>query len=436
MSWKDIYNQKLVSAEEALKHVGNGNRIVVGHAMAEPSYLLREMVRLKDNYLGLQVCSMVPAEAPYAGEHLSKHMRLNSLFLGGSTRKAVENNEADFTPCFFSEVPNTFSCGALPADVAMIMVSKPDKHGYCSFGISVDFTKTVAECAKVVIAQVNENMPRTHGNTFIHVSDIDFIVEHNEPLIELPRPKITEVEEKIGKNCASLINDGDCLQLGIGAIPDAVLMFLTDKKDLGIHSEMISDGVMHLMKNGNINNKAKNFHNRRAVVTFLMGTKEFYDFVDDNPEFELLSVDYVNDPRVIAQNDNMVCINSCIEVDLMGQVVSSSIGLRQFSGVGGQVDFVRGAAWSKGGRSIIAMPSTAKGKFSKIKSFITEGATVTTSLNDVEYIVTEYGIAKLKGMSLRQRAESLINIAHPDFRPELAEEYERRFGHKLDYKKD
>lgn len=430
MTWQEIYKEKTVSSEEALKHIEDNSRVIIGHAMGEPSYLLREMVRLKDNFKGLEMCSMVPGEAPYAAEGLSEHMRLNSMFLGATTRKAVERNEGDFTPCFFFEAPKTYTKGTLKGDVALVTVSKPDKHGYCSFGVSIDFTKAIAENAKLVIAQVNSKMPRTHGDTFIHVSDIDYIVEHDEELLQLPAPKITEVEKNIGKYCASLIKDGDCLQLGIGAIPDAVLQFLTDKKDLGIHSEMISDGVMHLMKAGVINNKAKNFHNRRVVVTFLMGSKEFYDFVDDNPAFEMYPVDYVNDPRVISQNDNMVCINSCMQVDLLGQVVSGSIGLRQFSGVGGQVDFVRGAAWSKGGKNIIAMPSTVKGKASKIVPFITEGSSVTTSINDVDYIITEYGIAQLKGRSLRERASRLIAIAHPDFRAELAEEYERRFGEK------
>ena len=318
----------------------------------------------------------------------------------------------------------------------MVTLSAPDKHGFCSFGISVDFTKTIAENAKIVIGQVNKYMPRTHGDSFIHISDIDFLVEHDEPLVELPKPHIGEVESKIGEYVASLVNDGDCLQLGIGAIPDAALQFMKDKKDLGIHSEMISDGVMDLMKAGVITNKKKNFHNRRTVVTFLMGTKDLYDYVDDNPFFEMYPVDYVNDPRVVSQNDNMVCINSCIQVDLTGQVVSGSIGPRQFSGVGGQVDFVRGAAWSKGGRNIIAMPSTVKGKMSKIVPVITEGSSVTTSINDVDYIITEYGIAKLGSKSLNERARALINIAHPDFREELAKAYEERFHEKCDYKRD
>ena len=435
MDWKKIYQERLVSAEEALSHVKSGDHVALGHALAEPTYLLEEMVRLKDNYKNVKFSGLVPGKAPYAAEGLGEHFRTCSMFLGASTRKAVERGDGEFIPRFFYEVPRTYR-EDWPVDVAMVTLSAPDKHGFCSFGISVDFTKTIAENAKIVIGQVNKYMPRTHGDSFIHISDIDFLVEHDEPLVELPKPHIGEVESKIGEYVASLVNDGDCLQLGIGAIPDAALQFMKDKKDLGIHSEMISDGVMDLMKAGVITNKKKNFHNTRTVVTFLMGTKDLYDYVDDNPFFEMYPVDYVNDPRVVSQNDNMVCINSCIQVDLTGQVVSGSIGPRQFSGVGGQVDFVRGAAWSKGGRNIIAMPSTVKGKMSKIVPVITEGSSVTTSINDVDYIITEYGIAKLGSKSLNERARALINIAHPDFREELAKAYEERFHEKCDYKRD
>ncbi len=432
MDWKKIYQEKLVTAEEALKHIKSGDHVALGHALAEPNYLLEEMVRMKDLYENVTISGLVPGKAPYTAEGLGKHFRTKSMFLGGPTRKAVERGDGEFVPCFFNEVPLTYK-ERWPVDVALVTLSAPDKHGYCSFGISVDFTKTIAENAKIVIGQVNSRMPRTHGDTFIHISDVDFLVEHDEELIELPAPVIGEVESKIGEYIASMVKDGDCLQLGIGAIPDAALMFMQDKKDLGIHSEMISDGVMNLMEAGNITNKMKNFHNRRAVVTFLMGSRKLYDYVDDNPMFELYTVDYVNDPRIVSKNDNMVCINSCIQVDFMGQVVSGSIGTRQFSGVGGQVDFVRGALWSKGGRNIIAMPSTVKGKASKIVPLITEGSAVTTSINDVDYIITEYGIARLASKSINERARALINIAHPDFRAELAEEYEKRFGEKCNY---
>lgn len=436
MDFKELYQSRVVSAEQALSHIKSGDRVGVAHAMAEPTYLLEEMVRLKENYKNVEFTGLVPGKAPYAAEGLSEHFRLKKLFLGAATRKAVERGDGEFVPCFFKDAPHVFSTD-LRVDVALLTVTPPDKHGYCSLGISCDFTKTFADTANIVIAQVNRYMPRVHGDNFIHISDIDYLVEHDAPIMELPPPTITDVERKIGSYIASMVNDGDCLQLGIGAIPDAALQFMTDKKDLGIHSEMISDGVMNLMKVGVITNKRKNFHRGKTVVTFLMGTREFYDYVDDNPSFLLYPVDYVNDPRVIMQNDHMVCINSCLEVDLQGQVVSGSIGLKQFSGVGGQVDFVRGALWSKGGRNIIAMPSTAaKGTVSRITPFITEGSSVTTSINDVDYIVTEYGIAKLGAKSLPERAVALIRIAHPKFRAELAEEFKRRYGYLPEYDKD
>lgn len=310
----------------------------------------------------------------------------------------------------------------------MIQVSPPDHSGYCSLGVSVDYTMTTAKHAKTVIAQVNSSMPRTLGDSFLHVSEIHAFVEHNAPLIELKPPSITEVEQKIGDNCAALIADGDTLQLGIGSLPDAVLHALKDKKDLGIHSEMISDGVVELVDSGVINCSRKTLHQGKIVVSFLMGTPRLYDFVHDNPMVYMAPVEYTNDPYVIRKNDNMISINSCVQVDLYGQVCSESVGLKQISAVGGQVDFVRGANMSKGGKSIIAMPSTAAGgRISKIVAQLDEGAAVTTNRNDVNYIVTEYGVAKLKGRTLRERAKALIEIAHPDFRPALKECYEKRF---------
>lgn len=321
---------------------------------------------------------------------------------------------------------------SIRVDVAIINVSVPDEHGYCSFGVSVDYIKAAAEEAKIVIAEVNDKMPRTIGDSFIHVSKIDYIVKTSNDIVELNPPKIGELERAIGENCAKLVEDESTLQLGIGAIPDAVLLFLKDKKNLGLHSEMISDGVVELIESGVITNEAKTLHRGRSVITFLMGTKKLYDYVDNNPNIIVYPVDYVNDPRVIAQNDKMVSINSCIQVDLMGQVAADTIGLTQFSGVGGQVDFIRGAAMSKGGKSIIAMPSTAgHGKFSRIVPMLDEGAAVTTSRNDIHYVVTEFGIAELKGKTLRDRARNLINIAHPNFREELISEWEKRFKMKF-----
>ena len=333
----------------------------------------------------------------------------------------------DFTPVYFSEIPGLLREDLRP-NVTLLQCSPPDAHGYVSLGVSVDYTKPAAEASDLVIAQVNQNMPRTLGDSFLHVTQIGCLGEADTPVIELAPPKIGDVERAIGENVASLVRDGDTLQLGIGAIPDAVLLFLKEKNDLGIHTEMFSDGVVELVEAGVITNKAKTLHRGQSVATFLMGTRRLYDYVNNNPAVAMYPVDYVNDPYVIGQNDNLVSINSCVQVDIMGQVVSTSAGLRQISGVGGQVDFVRGANLSKGGRAIMAMPSTTgKGKISKIVPFLDQGSAVTTTRNEVNYVITEYGIAKLKGKSLRQRAEALIRIAHPDFRDELTAEFRRRY---------
>ena len=404
--WRTLYQQKLTTAEEAVKHIKSGDRVVVTHATGEPILLTDAMVANAEQYENVEVVHMVAmGKAEYCLPENSKHFRHNSLFLGGSTRKAIEEGRGDFTPVFFSEIPELFRTNLHP-NVVLLHLSTPDEHGYCSFGVSCDYTKPAAECADLLIAQINPKMPRTMGDSFIHVSKLDYIVEQETDLIELAPPHIGDVERAIGENIASLVKDGDCLQLGIGAIPDAVLLFLKDKKDLGIHSEMFSDGVVELVEAGVITNAKKNIHKGKSVATFLMGTRRLYDYVDNNPEVAMMPVDYVNDPRVICQNDNLVSINSCVQVDLMGQVVSTCVGLRQISGVGGQVDFVRGANMSRGGRTIMAMPSTAaKGTISKIVPLIDEGAAVTTSRYDVNYVVTEYGIAQLKGKTLRERAE-------------------------------
>jgi 4-hydroxybutyrate CoA-transferase len=432
MDLKSIYESKLVSAEEAVKHIKSGNRVVLQHAAGEPLTIVDAMVKNKDAYKDVEIVHLVAlGKGEYTMPEMSDNFTHNALFVGASTRKSVNDARADFTPCFFSEVPKMFRENYLPVDVALIQVTPPDAHGFCSLGVSVDYTKGAAECAKVVIAQVNGRMPRTFGDSLIHISEIDYIVEASEQILQINPPKITEIERAIGENCAKLVEDGSTLQLGIGAIPDAVLMFLKDKKDLGIHSEMISDGVLDLIEAGVITNKMKSIHKGKIVVTFLMGTQRLYDFIDNNPMIEMYPVDYVNNPMVVAKNYKMVCINSCIQVDLMGQVCAESIGLRQFSGVGGQVDFGRGASMGENGKSIIAMPSTAAhGKVSRIVSLLDEGAAVTTSRNDVHYIVTEYGIANLKGKSLKERARALISIAHPDFRSALTEEWEKRFNCK------
>jgi 4-hydroxybutyrate CoA-transferase len=410
-----------MSCENAIKAVKSGDRVVVGHAAGEPVVLIEELVRQKDRLQNVEIVHMVPmGKCEYCqNEGLEKHIRHNSLFAGAPSRTAIAQNRADYTPVFFSEVPRLFKNGILPVDVALIQVSPPDKDGDCSYGISVDYTKAAAESAKIVIAEINSQMPRTYGS-FINISDIDFIVETNRPIVELQPPKISEIEEKIGANVASLIEHGSNLQLGIGAIPDAALHFLKDKKDLGIHTEMFSDGVVDLYRAGVITNKFNNLHLGKFTATFLMGTQKLYDFVDNNPDINMQPVDYTNNILVAGQVKKLVSINSAIQVDLWGQVCADTMGSRQFSGVGGQVDFVRAASVSEGGKSIIAMPSTAKnGAISRIVLNFEEGACVTTSRNDVHYIVTEYGTADLRGKTTRQRAKELINIAHPDFRQKL-----------------
>lgn len=418
--WRSRYKDKLVSAEEALSHVKSGDRVIVGHACGEPPTLVEALVARAPELHDVEVVHMVAmGPAKYAQPGMEKSFRHNALFVGATTRKAVEEKRADYTPCFFSEIPRLFREKILPVDVVLFQVTPPDEDGFCSFGVSADYTVAAAECAHLVIAQMNNCMPRTNGAK-IHLDSIQYIVEKNEPIIELQPPKIGEVEKRIGENVAKLIPDGATLQLGIGAIPDAVLLFLKDKKDLGIHSEMFSDGVVVLAEAGVVTNRRKTINTGKFTATFLMGSKKLYDFVDNNPDVELLPVEYVNDPYVIGQHDNMIAINSALQVDLMGQVNAEMIGRRQFSGIGGQIDFIRGASRSRGGKSIIAMPSTAAhGKISRIVCELDRGAAVSTSRNDVHFVVTEYGIADLRGKSLRQRAQALIEIAHPDFRDNL-----------------
>ena len=400
---------------------------MVAHACGEPSYLLDAMVANASAYRDVELVHMVAmGKGDYCKPEYAENFRHNAIFVGGSSREAVADGRADFTPSFFFEVPRLFST-TMPVDVALVMVTPPDENGMCSLGVSVDYTQEAVKQAKLVIAQINPQMPWTGPNSLVSVKDLDVIVEHDAPLIELKPGKIGEIEKAIGEHCASLVPDGATLQLGIGAIPDAVLLFLKDKKDLGIHSEMFSDGVVELAEAGVITNAKKSLNPGKFVVAFLMGTKRLYDFVNHNPDVDMRPVDYVNHPFVVAQNDNLISINSCVQVDLMGQVASETVGSKQISGVGGQVDFVRGASAAKGGVSIIAMPSTVKGKISKIVPLLDEGAAVTTSRNDVDYIVTEYGVAHLKGETLRQRARNLIAIAHPDFRDELKAEFEKRF---------
>ncbi len=430
MNWKEHYQNHLMTAEQAVGHIKSGDRVVMAHACGEPSFLIDAMVANAAAYQDVEIVHMVAmGQGEYCTPEYAANFRHNAIVVGGASRDAVYEGRGDLTPSFFFEVPRLFQT-TMPVDVAMVMVTPPDENGMCSLGVSVDYTQEAVKQAKTVIAQVNPQMPWTGPHSLVSVTDLDCIVEHEAPLIELAPPRIGEIEKAIGENCAGLIPDGATLQLGIGAIPDAVLLFLKGKKDLGIHSEMFSDGVVELAEAGVITNAKKTLNPGKFVVAFLMGTRRLYDFVDHNPNVELWPVDYVNNPFIVAQNDNLISINSCVQVDLMGQVAAESIGLKQISGVGGQVDFVRGASASKGGVSIMAMPSTVKGKISKIVTLLDEGAAVTTSRNDVDYVVTEYGVAHLKGETLRQRARNLIEIAHPDFRDSLKAEYEKRFHSK------
>ena len=433
MDWRTYYKEHTMKPEDAVSVIQDGDRVVFGHAVGEPIIFQRTMAQMAEKFHNVEVAHMVYlGSGEYLQPGMEEHFRHNALFVGGPARKAIAENRADYTPAFFSDVPHMFRNGELPVDVFAFTCSPPDERGYVSIGLSCDYGWQAAKSAKTVIAEVNPNMPRTFGESFIHVTDIDGFLLSWEPLPEAKPPRITEEDKKIGKYIADLVHDGDCLQLGIGAVPDAVCSFLGDKKNLGLHSEMFSDGVLPLFEKGVINGSCKQRDVGRACVTFLMGSRKLYDFVNNNPMIQMMPVDVCNNPAIISQNDNVVSINSCVQVDLQGQVCAEAIGLRQISGIGGQMDFVRGANLSKGGRSIIALHSTTKDESeSKIVTTITTGGPVTTSRCDVNYIVTEYGVAQLRGQTLRERARRLIAIAHPKFRAELAEEYAKRFGETL-----
>ncbi|MBR3303867.1 MAG: acetyl-CoA hydrolase/transferase family protein [Bacteroidales bacterium] len=428
-SWLEKYKDRITTPDGAASVIQSGQNLVLGHAAAAPQFIPEAMMAQKERLKDVNIYHMVTLHpAVYMQPEGYGHFRHVTNFAAGNTRDGINDDRGDFFPYYYHEIPNFFDT-KYPVDVALITVSYPNEEGYCSLGISVDYTKPATDRAKIVIAEMNDKMPFLgYGDCLIHISKIDHIVPTSKPMFELPLPKIGPVEEKIGEYCASLIEDGSTLQLGIGAIPDAVLHFLGDKKDLGIHTEMFSDGVVDLVKKGVINNSKKKLHPGKLVSGFLMGSQKLYDFVDNNPDVLMYPVNYVNDPRTICQMDKFVSINSALEIDLQGQSTAESIGLKVFSGTGGQVDFIRGAAWSKGGKAILAFPSTAKhGEVSRIKAYLTEGAGITTPRDDVDYIVTEYGIAHLKGATLKERARMLINIAHPKFRDELIKEFERRF---------
>jgi acyl-CoA hydrolase len=415
---------KAISAIDAVKVIKNNDRVYLHGAAAAPQALIQAMTDRHEELRNVEVCHLhVEGNAPYANPDLIDSFHVNSFFVGPNVRHTLTAGNGSYTPVFLSELPLLFKNNILPIDVALIQVSPPDKHGYCSLGVSVLAILAAIDNAKHVIAQVNRNMPRTHGEGIIHISELDTFVEIEEDIHEMNLPVSTEIEDKIGNHIAELIDDGSTLQMGIGVIPNAVLQRLTNHKNLGIHTEMISDGVIDLILKDVINSNYKGINEGRALATFLLGTKRLYDYVDDNPFIELRSADYVNDVANIRQNNKMVAINSAIEVDLTGQVCADSIGSKIYSGVGGQIDFIRGASLSEGGKAIIALPSTTKKGENKIVPYLKQGAGVVTTRAHAHYVVTEYGVAYLYGKTLKQRAKSLINIAHPNHREEIEREY-------------
>jgi 4-hydroxybutyrate CoA-transferase len=423
----NIYSKKLTSADEAVKRIKSGDNIVIQPGCAVPLELVRAMVRRKDELENVTIYHiLIVGDLPYVNPGMEKHFKHKAFFTGANARKAVQEGRAEFIPIFLSEVPLLFKRNIIPVDVALLNVSPPDEHGFCSFGVDVGTIKTAADKAKIVIAQINSEMPRSLGDSFIHINKIHHIVEHTEAISELPQvdPNTSEemlkIYDAIGKNTAELIEDGSTLQMGIGAIPDSVMKYLRDRRNLGIHTEMFSDGIVSLVEEGVINGEEKTIHPGKIIVGFVLGTKKVFKFIDNNPVIEFHPQEYVNDPFIIAQNKKMVAINSAIEIDITGQVCSDSIGTKIFSGIGGQVDFIRGAAHSEGGKPIIALPSITKdAKVSRIVPQLNPGAGVVTSRGDVHYVVTEYGVAQLFGKTLKERARELIKIAHPKFHDEL-----------------
>ncbi len=422
---KNKYKQKFVTADEAVRIIKSGDRVYIHPGCAFPEILVDAMARRKNELYDVEVCHLLGVgNVAYAKPEMQGHFRHNAYFIGQNVRNEVKEGRADFTPIFLSEVPWLLKSRKI--DVALIQVSPPDKTGFCSFGAGVDTTKAATEVARHIIAQVNPNAPRVYGDSFIHISKIDFCVEVDIPLNELPmvdnknNKEESDIFKKIGENVAELVEDGATLQMGIGAVPDAVLTYLDYHKDLGIHTEMFSDGLIPLVEKGIINGEKKTLLPGKIVASFVLGTKKVFQFIDNNPEVEFRPTEFVNDPFIIARNRKMTAINSALQIDLTGQVCSDSIGYTFYSGFGGQVDFLRGAAKSEEGKPIITLPSTAKkGTISRIVPHLDEGAGVTDSRADVHYIVTEYGVANLHGKTIRERAKMLIKLAHPKFREEL-----------------
>jgi len=423
MSWMKTYEGRVMTAEEAVKAIKPGDRIFLTGNCSVPQKLMEALVARAPELENVEIChALTIGSSDYVAPEMEGHIRANSLFIGPNVRKAVQEGRADFTPVLLAEFTLLFKQSILPLDVTFAHLSPPDEHGFCSYGIETGLTKSPAEASKIIIAEVNENMPRCLGDSFVHVSRLDYIVPVDYPLLELPMTEggLSDVHVKIGEYVAELIPDGATMQMGIGAIPDAVLNFLHNKRDLGVHSELFSDGVIDLVEAGVLTNARKTLHPGKIIAGFMLGTKRLYEWVHDNPLIELHRTEYVNDPFVIAQNYRQVAINSAIEVDLTGQVCADSIGPKLYSGVGGQLDFVYGASRSEGGVPIIALPATAKsGQISRIVPMLKQGAGVVTSRYHVHYVVTEHGVASLYGKTIRQRAQALIRVAAPQFRDEL-----------------
>jgi acyl-CoA hydrolase/GNAT superfamily N-acetyltransferase len=426
--WKNLYEHRKTSLETALSAVQRGSKVFLGTACAEPQYLVQGLMDRASNLHDVQILHFVTlGDNPYTEKRFDRRFRHNAFFVGPNTRDAINKARADYTPVFISEIPELFRLGVVPIDVALIQTSPPDQHGFLSLGISVDIVKAAIESAHVVIAQVNKNMPRTLGDSFLPISKVHYIVEYKNPLLEFQYPDPDAVGNQIAQNVSKLINDRDTIHVGYGHIPYGVLRYLKGKKDLGVHTEVISDEFIDLIEEGVVTGDYKTLHPGKVVCSFCIGTRRIYDYVHDNPLFAFFPAEYVYNPLVIAQNESLVSIGSALEVDLSGQVCSESKGYHFYSGIGGRLDFIRGAAMSRGGKAIITLPSTTKdGNQSRIRPHLQEGAGVVATRGDVQYIVTEYGIAYLRGKSVRERAMSLIEIAHPRFRKELLEEAKRR----------
>lgn len=417
-----------MSAADAVKAISSGDRVFIHGIAAAPSVLIAAMTSRSEELKGVEIVHLhTEGTAPYSAAEYSDSFHVNAFFVGANVRNAVREGRGDYIPVFLSEIPALFRKNVLPINVALIHVSPPDKHGYYSLGVSVDIARAAVECADLVIAQVNPQMPRTIGDALVRPEDIGVVVDVDEPLPEAPPPQLTSVDRAIGQNIAGLIDDGATLQMGIGSIPNAVLSALKGHRHLGIHTEMFSDGLIDLVESGVVTGERKIKHPGKIVAGFVMGTRRVYDFIDDNPQVLMLDIAYVNDTAVIRRNPAVAAINSAIEVDLTGQVCADSIGTYQFSGVGGQMDFIRGASLSEGGKPIIALPSTTRLGESKIVPFLKQGAGVVTTRAHVHYVVTEYGVTNLYGKNLRQRATELIRIAHPDHRDALEKAARERF---------